>query len=84
MPFLRGWLKSRLRQYVGFTDIEFNPARSVNCQARSCALFAALMSNDLLEKAVESPSAFIELISRRSSREPQQPVGPQNHELFPK
>lgn len=79
----REWLKSRLCQYSGFTDIEFNPARSINCQARSCALFAALMSNDMLGKAVESPSAFIYLISGRPYREPQR-NSLQNHELFPK
>jgi len=28
--------------YAGFTDIEFDPDRSVNCQARSCALFVCL------------------------------------------
>jgi hypothetical protein len=80
----REWLKSRLCQYSGFTDIEFNPARSINCQARSCALFAALMSNDLLEKAIESPSAFIALISGRYYPSPQRTGSPQNRELFPK
>jgi hypothetical protein len=60
----REWLRSRLPKYAGFTDIEFNPARSINCQARSCALFVALMSKDLLENAVESPSAFVKLVDR--------------------
>jgi hypothetical protein len=36
----REWLV-RLNRYAGFTDIEFNPERSVNCQARSCALFVS-------------------------------------------
>lgn len=60
----RDWLRnqSRFCDYVGFTDIEFNPARSINCQARACALFAALMGNGLLEQAVESPTAFLELM----------------------
>jgi type I restriction enzyme M protein len=31
-------------QYDGFTDIEFNPEKSVNCQAKSAALFVSLMS----------------------------------------
>ena len=62
----REWLRSRLTQYAAFTDIEFNPRRSINCQARSCALFVALLANDLLEKAVESPTAFIELAARPS------------------
>ncbi len=58
----RKWLE-RLYVYAGFTDIEFNPNKSINCQARSCALFVSLMKNDLLHQAVASPQAFTELIS---------------------
>ncbi|MFN0179619.1 MAG: DUF6977 family protein [Gemmatimonadales bacterium] len=54
----REWL-TRLYRYAGFTDIEFNPARSVNCQARSCALFVALMLTGLLDEVVKSPQAFL-------------------------
>src|ERR1700732_4421557 len=50
----RTWLK-RLYRYAGFTDIEFNPSKSINCQARSCALFVSLMWKDLLHTAVASP-----------------------------
>ena len=57
----REWLLSRLSRYAAFSDIEFNPHRSINCQARSCALFTALLSTDALASAVESPSVFIEL-----------------------
>lgn len=28
--------------YDAFTDIEFNPGKSVNCQARSCAIYVSL------------------------------------------
>jgi hypothetical protein len=59
----REWLE-RLYRYGGFTDIEFNPSKSVNCQARSCALFVSLMRNDLLQGAVASPEAFTETISQ--------------------
>jgi Family of unknown function (DUF6977) len=59
----REWLE-RLYSYSGFTDIEFNPGTSINCQARSCALFVSLMKNRLLQHAVASPQAFTELISR--------------------
>ena len=62
----RDWL-NRLFRYKGFSDIEFNPERSINCQARSCALFVALMSENLLEDATKSPERFIELMSRMSS-----------------
>jgi hypothetical protein len=53
----------KLYAYGGFTDVEFNPHRSINCQARSCALFLSLMRRNLLDKAVESPQAFIALLS---------------------
>lgn len=55
----RDWLGPRLGRYRAFSDIEFNPRKSINCQARSCALFAALLAMDLLEAATESPRAFI-------------------------
>jgi len=57
-----------LKQYAGFTDIEFNPYRSINCQARSCALFVALISKDVLESAIESPDAFIDVLSSSAYR----------------
>jgi Family of unknown function (DUF6977) len=61
----REWL-ARLRGYAGFTDIEFNPERSVNCQARSCALFVSLMTNGLLDRAVESPEAFVAILNEHA------------------
>jgi len=60
------WL-ARLQRYAGFTDIEFNPHRSVNCQARSCALFVSLTRRQLLDKSIESPKAFVELMSSLAS-----------------
>jgi hypothetical protein len=57
----RDWAP-KLYAYGGFTDVEFNPHRSINCQARSCALFLSLMRRDLLDRAVESPQAFIDLL----------------------
>jgi Family of unknown function (DUF6977) len=59
----REWLE-RLYKYAGFTDIEFNPSRSINCQARSCALFVSLMKNSKLQEAVQSPHSFIDIIAR--------------------
>ena len=59
----REWL-SRLSKFVGFTDIEFNPERSINCQARSVALFFSLKSNHLLEDAMENSQAFLEVLQK--------------------
>jgi hypothetical protein len=57
-----------LKHFVGFTDIEFNPYRSINCQARSCALFVTLVAKDALETALTSPDAFVALLSRSTYR----------------
>jgi hypothetical protein len=51
-----------LFQNAGFTDVEFNPDRSINCQARSCALFVALTKSNLLDEALSSAAAFVRLI----------------------
>jgi hypothetical protein len=60
----REWLRRHIFQYAGFTDIEFNPERSINCQARSCALLVALIRSGLLDDdAVASPGAFIRVLS---------------------
>lgn len=61
------WLRSRLTRFAGFTDIEFNPERSLNCQARSCALLVSLMLTGLLDTSVRSPDAFISTIASRRS-----------------
>jgi hypothetical protein len=57
----RDWL-SRLSTFVGFTDIEFNPERSINCQARSMALFFSLRLHNLLEHAMTSPQSFLQVL----------------------
>jgi hypothetical protein len=57
----RDWLE-RLQQCAGFTDIEFNPARSLNCQARSCAAFVSLQKRKLLDDAVSSFTNFRSLM----------------------
>lgn len=37
-----------LLEYDGFTDIEFNPQKSLNCQAKAAALYVSLCRNGLL------------------------------------
>jgi hypothetical protein len=57
----REWLKRRT-EWAGFTDIEFNPERSLNCQARSFAAFIALQKRNQLDKAVSSFQNFKSLM----------------------
>lgn len=61
---------ARLHAYTGFTDIEFNPEKSLNCQARSCATFVALDRNGMLAESIESPQAFIEILRPGSVKQP--------------
>jgi hypothetical protein len=48
--------------FDGFTDISFNPEKSLNCQARSCALISSLMKRGKLDDAVESFGEFLKII----------------------
>jgi hypothetical protein len=48
--------------YDAFTDIEFNPERSINCQAYSLALFRSLQERNLLSEALASKQAFLDVV----------------------
>ena len=45
-------------QYDIFTDIEFNPKKSINCQARSVAIFVSLYKANLLNKYIDDIELF--------------------------
>jgi hypothetical protein len=73
-------LQQQIRQgdavmdYAAFTDIEFNPKVSINCQARSVALYVALRRLGILGQALESSSAFIAYLA--GARQASIPVQP--------
>ena len=61
--YLRGLLTCpavwpQILEHDAFTDIEFNPSRSINCQARAVALFVALQRDGSWQNAIESPESF--------------------------
>ncbi|PYB76938.1 DarT1-associated NADAR antitoxin family protein [Rhizobium wuzhouense] len=65
----REWLMKRITvdvEYAGFTDIEFNPAKSINCQAKSCALFVVLMREHKLEFYMQTPEVFVNMIAQHT------------------
>jgi hypothetical protein len=51
-----------LVNYEAFTDIEFNPKKSINCQARTCAILVSLVKLNLLDEALSSKDRFIEMV----------------------
>jgi len=63
----RDWAVS-LYKYAGFTDVEFNPHRSINCQARSAALFLSLMKRGQLDEALQSPCDFVRVLTESEYR----------------
>jgi hypothetical protein len=60
----------RLFSYKGFTDIEFNPEKSINCQARTCAMLVSLLKSNRLDRALASQESFIETVMEDSLRQP--------------
>lgn len=55
-------LHEEVIQYQAFTDISFNPKKSVHCAAYSLAMFVALHKRDLLQ-GVEDPGTFYDLVT---------------------
>ncbi|WP_410510342.1 DUF5655 domain-containing protein [Methanosarcina hadiensis] len=51
-----------LLKYKGFSDIEFNPQKSVNCQARSAALFVSIYKRNLIDKISKDKNEFLNLM----------------------
>lgn len=51
----------KLLNYQAFTDIEFNPKKSLNCQAYATALFCSLYKNELLDEIMQTPQRFLTL-----------------------
>jgi len=58
--------------YRAFTDIAFNPKKSLNCQARSVALYVALSKAGVLNEATKSPEAFQKIVFQARKNEGQE------------
>jgi len=58
-------LASKICEYDGFTDIEFNPKKSINCQAYSAALYTSLVKEGKLVEALGGSDRYRKLIKAR-------------------
>lgn len=63
-------LISKLKEYKAFTDIEFNPKKSINCQARSCALYLSLLHRYNLGDILNNKSWYLDIIKKDSFYQP--------------
>lgn len=61
-------IREEVLHYSGFTDIEFNPKKSINCQAYSAALFVSLEKSGLLKYALTTPEDFLEVLKDEYSK----------------
>ena len=55
-------LTEPLMEYTAFTDIAFNPQKSINCQACAAAVYVSLRRNGLVEKALSDPQSFRDIV----------------------
>ena len=60
-------LNKKILEFSAFTDIEFNPVKSINCQAYSAALYVSLVKRGILEKTLQSRANYMELLGVKIS-----------------
>ncbi|MCR5767299.1 MAG: hypothetical protein K6G45_02270 [Lachnospiraceae bacterium] len=54
-----------LRSYGAFTDIEFNPKKSINCQAKAIAIAVGLDKAGLLDDCMNDKNMFLEIVYKQ-------------------
>ena len=55
-------LAEEVVKYKAFTDIEFNPARQINCQAEAASIYVGLKNSGKLEEALRDKDAFRKVV----------------------
>lgn len=56
----------QVNAYNGFTDIEFNSKKSLNCQARSLSLYVAFGRRGVLQKVLEDRHLFWRILEKQN------------------
>lgn len=76
-------LSNSILKYDAFSDIEFNPDKSINCQARSAALYISLYHKKLLDYVLESTDNYLKImmINRNIHKQAEQ-APPEQLDLF--
>lgn len=54
-------LSMMIVNYDAFTDIEFNPEKSINCQAHSAALFVSMKACNTPDCDIANPDTFLQI-----------------------
>ena len=59
-------LKNEILKYDSFTDIEFNPKKSLNCQAKAAAVFVGLNRAGIIDDALKDEKNFLKIVYQNS------------------
>ncbi|VGO14638.1 hypothetical protein PDESU_03203 [Pontiella desulfatans] len=62
-------LSSEILKFNTFTDIEFNPKKSLNCQAHAAALYVSLCRRGILESVLADKEHYKDLMAKSSKYE---------------
>ncbi len=55
-------LAEQITNYDAFTDIAFNPQKSINCQAEAAAIYVSLYKQGLLQNALKNKNEFLNIV----------------------
>ena len=61
-------LVNKLDEYGAFSDIEFNPKKSLSCQAYSVALFLSLLANNVAIEDLKEPKSMLKFVQKEYER----------------
>lgn len=65
-------LGDKLMEFDAFTDIEFNPKKSLNCQAEAAAIYVSLRKQNLLSIALRDKDSFKKVVYQTENIEMEQ------------
>lgn len=68
--------------YDSFTDIEFNPKRSVNCQARAVARYVGLERAGVMGQALGDPGSYLKYVYGNSGEQTKKTAVQENSQPF--
>ena len=58
--------KNDILKYDCFTDIEFNPKKSLNCQAKAAAVFVGLNRAEIIDDSLNNEKNFLKIVYQNS------------------
>nr|WP_051271670.1 hypothetical protein [Shimazuella kribbensis] len=61
-------LRQQVLTFQAFTDLEFNPNKSINCQAKAAAFYVSLYQLDLLDYVLTSTQNYFEICGNAMDR----------------